>query len=349
MIERSLQLDASVGNKLQPGDLVDWIETVDLLGDLELAAIMAKRAYDEAERVQAPPSLDLIRVNVFRGLSLLQQGAEPAQYFPFIRRAVSIQGELEPQYPRPYGMQGYIVGTALLHSGLVEEAISQAEYCLAIADRPRDAFRKMAPSPLTKGLSHILLARSLLRRHAGSGWDAQNLSGGIARARILLRHVNAASELLEEADQLHFKAEGLILLSEVMRLCGELGRAAAELDRANDIISDQSFGRLSVDLKLERARHLIENLRDAQGALRLTSEASISIREMGYGRRVPELVAIQEAAGGDGRRPAPLFSDPWIGRVPPAIGTGPHPFDRENQPGSAAATPDVSSQSRLPS
>lgn len=235
-----------------------------LRGDLAAAQAEWEAGMDQAR--QSPRSWALRNQIAFCAQACAVTGAA-ATAGDLFQQAEDLQKSFDSA-PFLYALAGYFYNAFLLDGGDSAAAKRRANANLALSQG--NGWLR------AQGLDHEILGRAAL---ADQDWPSA------------ADHLDQAVTLLRRAELVDYLAIGLLARAEYRRRIGDLGRAADDLDEADDIARPAGMRLILADLALERARLAL-----AQGqtepARTFWRQGADLVQECGYHRRDGQVAEI---------------------------------------------------------
>jgi hypothetical protein len=241
-----------------------------MLGDVALAVTTGEASVDHADRS------DDWQMRITCGTAYadaLHEAGEAAQAQALFEAAEALQAEWQPQYPRLYSLAGYRYCDLLLAQGRAAEVRERATQTLKW-------FQAHYPL-LDIARDHLSLGRAALA--------LSELDG--ARAQL-----DQAVDGLRRAGDISYLPRGLLARAAMFREACSLPTAQRDLDEAMRIARRGEMRLHECDADLEYARlALAEGNRER--AREHIAAAWALVQETGYGRREPEVAALERELG----------------------------------------------------
>jgi tetratricopeptide (TPR) repeat protein len=266
-LERSVEQENWKNAAIGAGGLSDLHLT---LGDIAEAVAISEAGVKHADR----SGEDFQRIG--RGINwagALHQAGEAARARVLFEEADALQAEDQPDYPRLYSLQGHYYCDLLLAQGRAPEVRERATYAIQIAERHHWL--------LDIALDHLSLGRAALAlgEHGEAGAQLEQAIGG-----------------LRQAGTIHHIPRGLLARAALFRETGKFKRASDDLDEAMRIARRSEMRLHQCDAHLEYAR-LALAVGDREKARAHVVEARQLVEKTGYGRRRPEVEALEKELG----------------------------------------------------
>jgi tetratricopeptide (TPR) repeat protein len=238
------------------------------LGDIPAAVEMGATSLDYAER-----SEDAFERIVARALlaNALHQSGEVARAQELFEDAEALQARWHPEYPWLYSVQGYQYCDLLLDLDRAAEVRERAAQTLgwALVD-PNSPVLTIALDHLSLGLAALAL-------------------GDEADTRTQL---DQAVDGLRRAGTIHHLPRGLLARAALFRDTGDFELARRGLEEAMRIAKRSEMRLFQCDAHLEYARVALAE-GDKEKAREHVAAARRLVEETGYGRRRPEVEALE--------------------------------------------------------
>lgn len=217
----------------------------------------------------------------------LHQAGELADAERLFGEAESLQEKNQPEYPFLYSLQGYQFCDLLLSQGRFGEVRDRAVKTAGWARQVGGlSLLTLALGTLSLGLAALLQAL-----HPEPG----ERSGGFKEAA---RYVDEAVQGLRDAGTHHHLPRGLLARAELHRVTRDFPKAWRDLAEAQEIAERGEMRLFLADFHLEAARLSLAEGKKKQAREHLAT-AKQMVEEMGYGRRKPEVEALEmQLAGG---------------------------------------------------
>jgi tetratricopeptide (TPR) repeat protein len=237
------------------------------LGGVAEAVAMGEASIEHAERAEDATQLIVSRTVLG---DALHQAGEAARAQALFEAAEALQAE--PQYPRLYSVYGYRY-CDLLALDSAAEVRERAEYALKIDREIGDL--------LSIALDHLSLGRAALAL----------AEPGEAKAQL-----DQAIDGLRRSGNMDDLPRGLLARAALFRKTGDPSAAQRDLDEAMRIARRSEMRLFQCDAHLEYARlALAQN--DREKAREHVAEARRLVEDTGYGRRRPEVEALEAEVG----------------------------------------------------
>jgi tetratricopeptide (TPR) repeat protein len=241
------------------------------LGDVAEAVAAGEASVEHADRSGDA----FLRVgNRTAWADALHQAGEAARARALFEEAETLQAERQPEYPRLYPLWGSRYCDLLLAQGRAAGVRERAEYASDIAE-------KSSLSLLTLALDHLSLGRAALAL------------GEHDKARAQL---DKAVDGLRQAGDISYLPRGLLAQAALFREIRDFPAARRDLDEAMRIARRGEMRLFQCDAHLEYARLAIAE-GDRETARKELAEAKRLVEETGYGRRRPEVEALEAEIG----------------------------------------------------
>jgi tetratricopeptide (TPR) repeat protein len=240
------------------------------LGDVAEAVATGEASVEHADR-----SGDAFRLIVNRTTcaDALHQAGNMTRALELFEDAEALQAEDQPEYPRLYSLQGYRYCDLLLAQGRTAEVRERAAYAIKIA-RANNWLLDIA-------LNHLSFGR------------AATALGELGQARTQL---DRAVDGLRQAGDITYLPRGLLARAALFRETGEFAMARRDLDEAMRIARRSEMRLFQCDAHLEYARLALAE-GDPEKAREHLAEARRLVEKTGYGRRRPEVEALEAEVG----------------------------------------------------
>jgi len=238
------------------------------LGDLAPAETRAREAVSHADN-----SSDLFQQQGKRSnhANVLHQLGRIDEAWALFAEAERVQVERQPNYPLLYSLPGYWYCDLLLAAGEAREVLRRAAQTLAWVAAERLSLLDIALDHLSLGRAHLATAQ---------------LDIGGAEP-----HIRAAVDGLRASGRTDEIPRGLLARAALGRIGNDLPSAWKDLDAVQTLARRHGLRLFEADLALEQTRcHLAAS--DCASARTTLEHARKLITEMGYGRRLPELSAL---------------------------------------------------------
>lgn len=239
-----------------------------LLGEVKAAVAIARASLPFAD--QSGDHLPRVWCRATDAYASHQSG-EPARAKELFKEAEAIQAESQPRYPRLYSLQGYYYCDLLLAQGRAAEARERAVQAL------QWALQDERGSRLDIAVNHLTLGQVAL---------------------VLGEHDEAMTQLddavdnLRQAGMMDQMPRGLLARAALFRDTGQFALARRDLDEAIRIAKHSEMRLFQCDAQLEYARLALAEGNKEQTRKDL-AEARRLVEETGYGRRRPEVEALE--------------------------------------------------------
>jgi tetratricopeptide (TPR) repeat protein len=203
----------------------------------------------------------------------LHQAGEAARAQALFEEAEALQAKRRPHEPWLYSLWGYRYCDLLLSQGRAAEVRERAAYALGLAEDYGDL--------LSIALDHLSLGRATL---------------------ALGEHGEAKAELdqavagLRQAGTIHHIPRGLLARAALFRETGDFPAARRDLEEAMRIARRSEMRLFECDAHLEYARLALAE-GSPEKAREHVAEARRLVEETGYGRRRPEVEALEAEVG----------------------------------------------------
>jgi tetratricopeptide (TPR) repeat protein len=244
------------------------------LGDVAEAVAMGKASVDHADR-----SGDTFMRMCARSFwaDALHQAGQAARAQVLFAASEGLQGVWHRHEPWLYSIRGYQYCDLMLTQGRAAEARDRAGYALDLAQRH-----------LGKGLGlHDIALDRVSLGQAALALDDH----GEARKQL-----DQAVDGLRQAGVIEYLSRGLLARAALFRQTDDFGAAWRDLDEATRIAGRSEMRLFQCDAHLEYARlALVEGNRE--NAREHAAEARRLVEETGYGRRRPEVEALEAEVG----------------------------------------------------
>jgi tetratricopeptide (TPR) repeat protein len=236
------------------------------LGDVAAAVSMGEASVAHADRSEHPVERILGRTTLADALH--QQGNHLSARELF-EEAEAIFAKMYEEFPRLTSVAGYLYCDLLLTQRHPAEARDRARYSIEVA-RANNWLLDIA-------LDHLSLGRAALTLS----------EHGEAREQL-----NRAVDGLRTAGTIHHIPRGLLARAAFLRETGEFDRARRDLEEAMRIAKRSEMRLFQCDAHLEYARLALAK-EDKEQAREHVAEARRLVEECGYGRRRPEVEALE--------------------------------------------------------
>lgn len=250
------------------------------LGSLKRAVLIARQSVDYASQDQSMQA----RAGASTTLANALFHENPAEHFEEIQQlfaeAEAIQRQLRPDYPWLYSVPSYQYCEVHLYRGASEEVLSRAERALRDAEREGQLL-SIALGHLSLGHAHLQLACH--RRSGSPHSEAMSLAGvHFNHAVIALRKAGFQDEL----------PRGLLARANFALHVDDIAGAQSDLAEALEIATRGEMRLHLADTHLGYARLFLAEGDPAKAREHLAL-ASTLVTECGYGRRDPEVAALE--------------------------------------------------------
>jgi tetratricopeptide (TPR) repeat protein len=203
----------------------------------------------------------------------LHQHGERARAQALFEEAEAIQAEFQPQSPRLYSVRGYHYCDLLLALGRAAEVGERAAYALNVAEQSLG--KRLGLHDI--GLDHLSFGTAALA--LGEHGDARD-------------QLDRAVDGLRQAGNVSYLPRGLLARAAFFRDTGDFPAARRDLEEAMRIAKRSEMRLFQCDAHLEFARLALEE-GDRDQAREHVAEARRLVDETGYGRRRPEVEALE--------------------------------------------------------
>ncbi len=204
----------------------------------------------------------------------LHQAGQPTRAEELLQEAEALQVSRQPKFPRLYSIPSYRYCDLLLARGRAAEARGRAAYALEVV---LGGSRKL----LDLGLGHLSLGRAAL---------------AVGEFKKAMMQLNQAVDGLRQAGTMHYLPRGLLARAGLFRETCDLPAAKQDLDEAMRIARRSEMRLFQCDAHLEYARLALAE-GDRERGREQVVEARRLVEETGYGRRRPEVEALEAEVG----------------------------------------------------